>query len=166
MFLFRYSLYFFDNHLTYQNIDDTICGKIRLVNIDYARYFMKRKTFFLFGYLLSIMIFIIFYSYFWYTLGKFPIMFNDISTAIVMMIYFLILILVAKYQYQSPYHETNKSLVSIFMYAIPLFLVITFILSSGDFNSIFIEENQFALFFSGVFGINLLNYVISIFAKE
>ena len=127
---------------------------------------MKRKTFFLIGYVMSIIIFIIFYSYFWYTLGKYPTMINDIGTAIIMMIYFVILIVVAYSQYRSSYHELRNALVSISLYAIPLFFVIIMVLFSGGFTTMFIEENEFALFFGGVFGLNLLNYVLSTFAKE
>lgn len=127
---------------------------------------MKRKTFFLIGYVLSIIIFIIFYSYFWYTIGKYPSRFNDIGTAIMMMIYFIILILVAHSQYQSPYHELKKSMISIMLYAAPLLLIFMMLLLEGGFNTTDIIDTGFTLPLLGIYGLNLLNYVISAFANE
>jgi hypothetical protein len=66
-------------------------------------------------------------------------------------------------QYRSPYHERRDSIVSVLLYGIPLVLVLLMILVSGDFR---IEENVFPLVLVSIFGLNLINYGLSVFAEE
>lgn len=123
---------------------------------------MKRKTFYFIGSVLAIVHFFMFYAYFFYRIGTYPDM-SGIGSAILQMIYFLILIAVAIGQYRSPYHERKDSIVSVLLYGIPLIVVFLMILVSGDFR---IEENVFPMVLIGVFGLNLINYGLSVFAEE
>jgi len=127
---------------------------------------MKRKIFYFTGSILSILIFIMFYSYFWYTVGKYPARTNSVGSAILMMIYFLTLIVVAISQYKSPYHELKNSVISILLYAIPLLLIFIMLLPEDGFNITDIQDPVFTLPLTGLFVLNLFNYVLSIFAKE
>lgn len=128
--------------------------------------FMKRKLFYLIGSILSIIIFILFYSYFWFAIGKYPAATNDVGSAVLMLIYFIILIVVAISQYRSPYHEIKKSIISVMLYAIPLLLLLILMLIEDSFHTMDIQDPAFALPLIGLFGLNLLNYVVSLFAKE
>jgi len=123
---------------------------------------VRRKTYYFIGSVLAIVHFFMFYAYFFYQIGKYP-GFKEIGSGILQMIYFLILIAFAIGQYRSPYHERRNSIVSVLLYGIPLVLVLLMILVSGDFR---IEENVFPLVLVSIFGLNLINYGLSVFAEE
>jgi uncharacterized membrane-anchored protein len=127
---------------------------------------MKRKPFYLTGSILSVLVFSLFYSYFWYAIGKYPVRTGTIGTALLMMSYFLILIVVAINQYRSPYHKLKNSVTSIMLYAVPLLLLAIRFLIENDFNATDLLDPAFTLPLIGLFVLNLLNYVVSVFAKE
>jgi hypothetical protein len=85
---------------------------------------VRKKPFFMFGAIMSILLFIMFYSYFWYRLGKFGLNLEGDGSAIMIMIYLFILAIVTVEQYRSSYYVRSKSLTSTVLYEMPLLLLI------------------------------------------
>lgn len=123
---------------------------------------MKRKPFFLFGSILTVIIFIMVYSNFWYELGKYSTL-TGLGSFIFSILYILILAFITIYQYKSIYHEKNKSILSTVLYGIPLLLLVIFLIIDNDSS---FTNNIFPYFLISIWSVNFLNYFISIFAKE
>lgn len=123
---------------------------------------MKRKYFYLTGLILSSILLITFYSYFWYQVGKYPLL-TGISSLVIFLLYILIIVFITYYQYKSPYHELNKSVLSTLLYGLPLFILLIELLFLNDFG---LGEEIFVYIFTGLWFVAFLTYFVSIFAKE
>lgn len=126
---------------------------------------MKRKRFYLFGAIVSIILFIMFYSFIWYDIGKYNYL-GGIDIMILWAIYLLIVSLVTISQYRSPYNELKKAFISVCLYGVPLliFAIISIIdIITGSFS---FTKDGFSIVFVSLWLLNFCNYTISVFAKE
>lgn len=126
---------------------------------------MKRKGFFLFGAIVSIIIFIMFYSFIWYTFGKYNYQ-GGIDIMILWAIYFLLVSLVTISQYRYPYHELKKAFISVCLYGVPLLILAILEIIDIITGSFSFTKDGFSIVFVSLWLLNFCNYTISVFAKE
>lgn len=123
---------------------------------------MKRKPFYAITSFISFILLVVFYSYFWFKLGRSPR--EDFPLDYIFMILYLIIISIVSFKfYKSPYHETKKSITGILLYGIPFIIFWILVLFFGD------PEDSvvlFPYFFTSGLGLNTILYGLSLFAKE
>ena len=123
---------------------------------------MKRKT--LYGYtaFISVLLCIVFYSYFWFKQGRNPV--EDFPWDYIFMIIYLVIIMsISLNNFYSPYQESSKSVTGILLYGIPFVIFWIAVLLFGD------PQDPIGLFpylFTSGFGLNAILYGLSLLAKE
>lgn len=125
---------------------------------------MKRKHLFGLGYAGSILSFVSFYSYFWYSVGETPFLINDWSF-IFWILYTGISLLASRYYYKNSYYETKEAIYASLFYIVPiLFLILALLMSGSSFTMD--GTDIFAYYYIGLFSLISLIYLTAMIIKE